>query len=71
MRYLPDVIDRVIALIPDNTDGIYELNKIKESAKYAAPELQSMWWGAAQDVLVEYVPATEEILKVWNDTDAC
>jgi hypothetical protein len=44
MRYLPDVIDEVLAVLPPDSDIIAALNDIKGSAKYAAPEIQQHWW---------------------------
>ena len=48
MRPIHKVIDALKTLIPDSyenkTDLIYELDEIKASATYAAPELTGMLW---------------------------
>lgn len=45
MIYLPDVIDQMLAVIPETeTDFISELVKNKDSAKYSSPETTRLRW---------------------------
>lgn len=57
MRYLPTVIDAMVKEIPSsgNEDLIRELNSVKGSAMYAAPENIRMWWVRAAEALEDGV----------------
>lgn len=59
MRYLPDIIDKVIALIPKEEDprGIKpQLESVKDSALYAPPEGQAIWWQRFAEILNYNLP---------------
>lgn len=66
MRYLHNVIDQMLAVIPDNYDNlICALKSLRSSAAFAAPEMQPFWWNETYKVLVNYVFGKD----VWNDLD--
>jgi hypothetical protein len=46
-RYLPDVIDEMYKVIP----FVKHLESIKQSAKFAAPEIQYLFWQKLSDLL--------------------
>lgn len=76
MRYLPDVINEILVVVPESeTELIKSLTSILSSARYAAPELQIDWWMKTADVLYARFGSgipTEEwgdtIGKIWIDT---
>ncbi len=52
MRDLSEVIDRIIAVIPDGNDRTVELLKnVKKSCPYVAPELYPNLWRKCRDIL--------------------
>lgn len=54
-RYLPDVLEAIISLIPPEEDGLRaRLNAIKTGAMYGAPEIQGEFWRRAGNVLGEF-----------------
>lgn len=57
-RYLPDVIDKMIAEIPkEETEIITYLERCLDSARYAAPEVMSVWWDEVADILDDNLPS--------------
>jgi hypothetical protein len=69
-RYLPDVIDAVMALLPAGSDLWGTLEDIKGSAMSAPPEGMGLWWsrfcGAVEKAL-PYPPETDwqrEVFRV-------
>lgn len=65
-RYLPDVIDELVAVAPDLESG---LSPIKSSALYAAPELQGELWGRTFHYLNNYAgehPKKPELAKIFS-----
>jgi hypothetical protein len=72
MRNLCDVIDQIVPCLRDSeTKVIADLERIKNSVTFAAPEMIRYWWQKAQDILVENIdsnhPNYKEILRIWND----
>jgi hypothetical protein len=76
MRYLPNVIDEMLAVIPGTeTDFIAQLESRKSSAEYSAPESMGTWWKYVADILVEKLgnpPFANEwqnkLVAIWMDT---
>mgnify|MGYP003512971563 CR=1 FL=1 len=53
---LPDVIEKMIAVIPMGNDSLLaKLESTKQSALFAAPEMQSYWWKRCQRILESLV----------------
>lgn len=64
MRRLPDVIGKIMEVIPESErELLLTLKSRRESASYAAPEMMSVWWNRTYNVLVHYVFREE----VWQD----
>lgn len=57
MRKLPEVIDALLDVAPDLSR---HLAPIKESAIFAAPEMQVRWWSVAAATLNEYAANHEK-----------
>lgn len=54
MRYLPDVLERMIACVPEEHDYYKKgLESIRQSALYAAPEAMYLHWDRTYDFLVD------------------
>lgn len=73
MRNLCDVIDQIIPLVRNDESCVAaELEKIKTSVSFAAPEMAGYWWGVAAGLLMETVgkdhPNYVEVLRIWNGT---
>lgn len=77
MRYLPDVIDQMLAVIPISEPGLLSgLAEVKESAQYAAPEMQLFWWRSCAQILNEELGETPpsdgwqgKVAAIWMDTN--
>lgn len=59
MRPLPQVIQAILNVTPETFENraemSHELEKIADSSCYAAPEMQSFWWGRAMETLEIYL----------------
>lgn len=56
MRRLYDVILKMIDVVPPTQiELVHELRSRLSSVRYAAPEVQSMWWDLTYETLCEYV----------------
>ncbi len=59
--YLPDVIDQIRAEIPDDFEKKreleVELDRVRRSALYSAPEIMTTRWNQAAEVLNRLLPA--------------
>jgi len=75
MRYLPNVIDRMLAVVPGSEVVlITSLSEIKESVLYASPEMQLLWWQNCAQVLFEDLgehPSDDgwqgKVVDIWMD----
>jgi hypothetical protein len=66
MRDLSKVLNDILEVIPKpEEDLIISLCKIRESIRYSAPELISMWWDEAHGTLIDYVSITKP-MKDWE-----
>lgn len=70
MRNLPDVINNIIEVIPDSEDQlITELNELKESTMFTAPEAIGRKWEILMLVInyhLQYPPEKDWERKVGN-----
>ena len=65
MRNLPDVIDKMLEVIPlENNSLIGGLESIQSSALFAAPEIQSFWWQECASFLNRSISEMSEDLKI-------
>jgi len=56
MRWLPDVIDSILNVIPkEHFKLIEKLKAIKSSSEFAAPEMQNHWWKECGVILEEEI----------------
>lgn len=58
-RYLPDVVARILALLPIAEEWAslrIRLDSISTSATYCPPEHQRQWWGKLCEALYEFLP---------------
>lgn len=76
MRYLPEVIDKMLSLIPHEEERlINEMTSIKNSALTASPEMMPHWWQAIADALYNQFGTPPEkgwgykIMKIWMSED--
>ncbi|MDD5305007.1 MAG: hypothetical protein PHS14_18060 [Elusimicrobia bacterium] len=80
-RCLPDVLGKMIALIPrDNQQWaglIHGLASVRESASFAPPEAQQMWWRRGAEEMGAYlgqgeltVPWQVQIANIWLDRES-
>ena len=62
MRNLPEVIDQMLAVIPEGHAIVPVLADIKSSAQFTAPETEVTWWHTVSDTLQEFLgdPTTDE-----------
>lgn len=80
-RYLPEVIDEIVAVLPDEEASLRSaLLSVRQSAIYAPPELQTeRWWQAAMvldsrakafsvDERPAWIDATKEIFNGRTDS---
>jgi hypothetical protein len=68
MRDLSAVIDKLLETIPKSEKSlIAELDDIKSSYEFASPELRSMWWREAAEILAN---AMKTPTKDW-EWDCC
>lgn len=75
MRDLTKVIEQMYAVIPgDEVDLLAGLQRIRDSASFAPPESQPIWWREAAHHLAYYFPDQdklldwhEHVLAIWND----
>lgn len=58
MRHLPNVIDKMIKIIPDSKSVIGALKSIKKSSMYGAPEMQVDFWNQTAHALNNYLGVT-------------
>ena len=59
MRYLPTVITQLLEVIPDKAEQCQlreDLERIKQSAKYTAPEIMSFKWSEVSAALSAVLP---------------
>ena len=56
MRHLPNVIDQMLAVIPQTEEIVVsELQKIRQSSDCASPEMQPHWWSQVAMCMSEYM----------------
>ena len=68
-RYLPKVIDQMIALVPnDGSENVLidALQNAKSSAEYSAPENIAMHWERTAHVLMDSFGIKEELFSDWQ-----
>ena len=64
MRNLPDVIRKIINVIPaTETSAIAVLKDTQSSAMYAPPELESFWWDMCAERLSDELGEPDELWK--------
>lgn len=65
MRDLPETLDKIIPLIPPGDAAlIAKLESIKQSALFAAPEIQTAWWKRCENILNFIMPPIDADWKV-------
>lgn len=65
MRNICDVIDEMVLFIPENENSLVrQLEKLRYSASFSAPEMQSFWWNEVASVLENYIPDIDEEWKI-------
>ena len=64
MRYLPDVIKKILAFhqFPDEARPVLE--DILDSAYFSSPENMSLWWMEAGDILNSYLGFPDTLWKL-------
>lgn len=72
MRKLTEVIDNMVDLIPNHEiNFITELESMRSSAAYCAPEQMVQWWLAVahllEDELGEEAPTSGWEFEVWKE----
>ena len=75
MRYLPDVIEKMLSEVPpDKTVLIASLEDIKDSAEYAPPEGLGLWWRQCAECLMEELGSEPpiggwqgKVVDIWTD----
>lgn len=69
MRWLPDVINSMLNLIPKEHFRLIErLKSIKSSSEYAAPEMQNHWWKECSYTLIDEIGNP---IEEWQKNVAC
>ena len=66
MRNLYDVINQIVEVAPDLEEN---LNSIRESVMYSAPENMGMWWNMTAEILNEYAldhPKADKIAAIFS-----
>lgn len=72
MRELSTVIDQLLDVIPqEQRDFREQLNAVKSSVHFAAPEMVSHWWTKAAHLLTRHIPVIQDgwhfkVLKIWK-----
>lgn len=65
MRDLKEVLDAILLIVPQTEKGlIIDLNKVKDSLMFAAPESASMWWAEAADAFEANIGDTSDPSKL-------
>lgn len=73
MRYLPDVVEQILAVIPETEIAlINSWNSIRQSALFAAPENMNLHWNRGGELLSDNFPDAAnlnewqtKIIKIW------
>lgn len=69
-RSLADVIDRLLPILRENGVNTADLEKIRQSVGFTAPEVMGVRWRLAQDWLADNVPEDAEwqpvVVAIWN-----
>ncbi len=66
MRKLPDIIDSIVEVAPELEEHFVS---VKESARFAAPELMYIHWNRAAEILTEHVndhPERDKIAAIFS-----
>ena len=63
-RFLPSVLTAIINEIPEGEELRSHLEKVRDSARYSAPENMRMWWVKAAECL-ELLPKPGD-LNAWQ-----
>lgn len=62
-RDLPTVIACILTLVPaSETDLRHGLERVQQSASFAAPEVMGTWWRKAAEVLSDYPDQSKDWL---------
>lgn len=78
MRYLPEVIDKILTVIPaTEVSMIRAFESVKSSAAFSAPENIGMWWRRGAGVMSEFISQDEsywsdwqrEVVKIWMNEE--
>jgi hypothetical protein len=65
-RNLCAVIEQLLAVIPEDQDALRtKLSATRDSAVFAAPEVQSMWWNRSAELLREFVEPHVQLKTDW------
>lgn len=66
MRNILTVIQQMMEVIPRNNPLIADLEDIESSVRYAAPEMEGLWWRELSRIVGDHLPPTLEECNDWQ-----
>lgn len=67
MRYLPDVIEQMLAVVPESEEDLRrDLGNLRASALYAAPEIMGRWWRSSAETLIARFGKAPQLDAQWK-----